>query len=308
MQIRKGKYSIRNYNITDWKGYVKLYLIAAAEDKEEYLGISPEQLQSQLEYSGDSFFENLILVEKNKEIIGSLFVIPEREIGRTILYGFIHPSCRREKIGEKLLSRGLEHTSNLGINTVHLKLNKNNRPGLAFLKQLGFRCVRKYLEMQKSPLEAKEYNIEIPTGIYFRCLQLGEEKKLAQLQNDAFRGSWGYNPNTADKIKLWFRLNNSSVEDVILGLFGDEPVGYCWTFIDKKKGIGKVHMIGIKPGYRKKHLGKLLLTRGLSYLTKKVMHTAVLTVDSDNEPAKNLYNSVGFSVVNTTLWYEKKID
>jgi len=307
MQIKNGKYRIRNYNISDWNNYASLHSIAAAEGKEEYLGISPEQIQLQLECSGNSFFKNLFLVEKNKEIIGSLFAVPEREIGRSVLYCFIHPTYRRRKIGYNLLLKGLEHSINLDINTMHLNLKKNNSTGLAFLKQSGFRPVRKYLEMQKSQLEEKEYNNKIPTDIYFRSLQPGEEKTLTQLQNDAFRGSWGFNPNTTAEIKLCFRSNNGSVEDVILGFFGEEPVGYCWTFVDKKKRIGRVHMIGIIPCYRKKHLGKLLLKRGLAYLAKKGMHSAVLTVDNENEPAKTLYNSAGFNVINTTLWFEKKI-
>lgn len=68
MQMKNDKYRIRNYNITDWKNYAKLYLIAAAEGKEDYLGISPGQLQLQLECSGDSFFQNIFLVEKTRKL------------------------------------------------------------------------------------------------------------------------------------------------------------------------------------------------------------------------------------------------
>ena len=60
--------------------------------------------------------------------------------------------------------------------------------------------------------------------------------------------------------------------------------------------------------YRGKNLGKTLLIKGLGYLAKRGIHTAVLTVDSNNEPAKNLYYTLGFDVINTSFWYEKKID
>jgi ribosomal protein S18 acetylase RimI-like enzyme len=67
-------------------------------------------------------------------------------------------------------------------------------------------------------------------------------------------------------------------------------------------------MIGVKPAYRGNNLGKALLAKGLNYLAKRWMNKAILTVDSDNEPAKMLYYALGFSVINTRLWYEKKIN
>ncbi len=308
MQTENKQYQIRNYNTSDWEAFAKLHLTAVAEGEEECLGISPKQLQVQLEHYGNSVSKNLFFLEKNKEIIGSLFVVPERGIGRVITYCFVHPAHRRKKIGESLFARGLKHASALGINTVHMNVYKDNSAGIAFLDRLGFKCVRKYLEMQRSLLEDWEQVVDQPAGFHFRYLQDGEEKMLAQLQNNSFRGSWGFNPNTADDVKLWLRSNGGFPGDIILAFFGKKPVGYCWTIIDIKKGIGKIHMIGVKPQYRGKNLGKALLIKGLGYLAKKGLNIAVLTVDSDNEPAKTLYHSFGFKVINTSLWYEKRID
>ena len=308
MQTENKQYQIRNYNTSDWEAYAKLHLTAASEGEEEYLGISSKKLQVQLEHYGHSVGKNLFFLEKNKEIIGSLFTVPERRIGRVILYCFVHPSHRRKKIGDSLFARGFKHARALGLTTVHVNVYKDNSTGNAFLDRLGFRCVRKYLEMQKRLVEAREQVADLPAGFYFRYLRDGEEKKLAQLQNHSFQGSWGFNPNTADEVKLWLRSNGSSPGDIILAFFGEKPAGYCWTLMESEKRRGKIHMIGVKPQYRGKDLGKALLTKGLSYLAKEGMHIAILTVDSDNEPAKNLYHSFGFKAINTSLWYEKKID
>ncbi|MFO7890868.1 MAG: GNAT family N-acetyltransferase [bacterium] len=161
--------------------------------------------------------------------------------------------------------------------------------------------------MEKRLVEAAEEVADPPAGFHFRCLRDGEEKKLAQLQNSSFRECWGFNPNTVDDVKLWLLSNDGSPGDIILAFFGEKPVGYCWTIIDIKKGIGRIHMIGVKRQYRGKNLGKALLTKGLDYLTKKRMNIAVLTVDSDNEVAKNLYIALGFDVKNICLWFEKKL-
>lgn len=308
MQTKNGQYQIRNFRTSDRENYIKLHLTAVAKGEEEYLGISPKQLQVQLEHHGHSVGNNLFFLEKNKEIIGSLYAIPEKGIGRIILYCFVHPAHRRKKIGDSLFARGFKHASALGLSKVHVNVYKDNSAGIAFLERLGFQCVRKYLEMQRSLLGESEYTAELPTGFHFRCMHYGEEKILAQLQNDSFRGSWGFNPNTAGDIKLNFLANGGTAEDVILVFCGEKPVGYCWTLIDTKKRIGKVHMIGVKHQYRGKNLGKALLNKSLSYLVKKGMKIAVLTVDSCNKPAKNLYYALGFSVINTSLWYEKRID
>ena len=308
MQTENEQYQIRNFRTSDWKEYSKLYLTAVAEGKEEYLGITPKQLQVQLDHYGYSVGKNLFLVEENKKIIGSLFMVPERSIGRVILYCFVHPKHRRKKIGRSLFARGFNHARVLGLSTVHVNVYKNNSSAIVFLERLGFRCVRKYLEMQKWLLEQNEYTIGLPAGFHFGCLKNGEEEKLARLQNNSFKDSWGFNPNTADDIKLNFLLNGGIAEDIILVFFGEKPAGYCWTHIDLKKGTGKIHMIGVKPQYRGKKLGKALLIKGLDYLTKKGINKAVLTVDSDNEPAKNLYYTLGFSEINTSLWYEKQIN
>ena len=67
-------------------------------------------------------------------------------------------------------------------------------------------------------------------------------------------------------------------------------------------------MMGVEPEYRGKKIGKILLAKGLSYLAKEGMHTAMLTVDDHNKPAKNLYQTLGFKLLNTSLWYEKRVD
>lgn len=308
MQMKLEQYQIRNFNTSDWNDYLNLYLTAVAEGKEESLGISPEQLQVQLEAKGNLVSKNIFMVEKNKKIIGTLYTAPERGIRRIIMYCFVHPSHRRKKLGQRLFVRGFKYAGVLGLNKVHVSVDNDNKAGIAFLKKLGFRYIRKYLEMQKKLGKDIENTIEPPKGFYFRCLQKGEENKLAQLQNYSFQDSWGFNPNTTEEVKLWLRLKGGFPEDVILTFFGEKPVGYCWTLIDSKKRIGKIHMIGVKPQYRGKNLGKALLTKGISYLGNKGMERAVLTVDSDNEPAKNLYYHLGFRVTHTSLWYEKRID
>jgi mycothiol synthase len=94
---------------------------------------------------------------------------------------------------------------------------------------------------------------------------------------------------------------------------GDKLIGYCWTEViasgdkDSRKQ-GQIYMIGTDPDYRGTGAGKRVLLAGLFNLRNRGVEITTLTVDSENEVALALYESIGFYVTTTTLWYEKKVD
>jgi mycothiol synthase len=67
-------------------------------------------------------------------------------------------------------------------------------------------------------------------------------------------------------------------------------------------------MLGVDPDYRGSGLGRKLLLAGLSYLKRKGLQIAELTVDSENKVACALYKSMGFKPWTSSLWYEKRLD
>ena len=308
MQVQEEPYQTRNYCASDWQGYVHLFATAEAAGEEEYFGLSPQQLQVRLERGDNSLGKNLIIIEKDSKMIGYLYMVPEGGIDRIVFYCFVHPSYRRKKIGIRLFHQGIKRAYTLGLSKVHVNINRDNAAAKSFLSRLGFRCVRKYLELQKKMVERHTEATDLPVGFYFRSLQDGEEGILNRLQNKAFRGSWGFNPHTVEDVIDWLHLSGGSTADIILAWWGEEPAGYCWTQMSREKGRGRIHMIGVEPKYRHKKLGKALLAKSLDYLEKKGMHTTVLTVDHHNKPARNLYHNLGFKVMHTSLWYEKKLD
>lgn len=308
MQAKDEYYQTRNYCASDWQGYVHLFATAEAAGEEEYFGLSPQQLLIRLEHGNNSPEKNLFIIKKDRNIMGCLYIVPEDGINRIVFYCFVHPSYRRKGIGVSLFNQGFKRAQGLGLNRVHVNIKCDNVAAKSFLSRLGFRCVRKYLELQKKIVERHAEVTDLPVGFYFGSLQDGEEGILNRLQNKAFRGSWGFNPHTVEDVIDWLHFSGGSAADIILALWGEEPAGYCWTQMSREKGRGRIHMIGVESKYRHKKLGKALLATGLDYLEKKGIHTVVLTVDSNNKPARNLYHDLGFKVMHTTLWYEKKLD
>jgi mycothiol synthase len=146
-----------------------------------------------------------------------------------------------------------------------------------------------------------------------RYLQRGEEDKLTQIQNRAFAGTWGYNPNTVEEITYRTDLSTCSPEDIVLIYEGDKVIGYCWTGVTGEGGAiskrkGQISMLGVDPDYRGKGTGKKVLLAGLARLKSKGFKVAELGVDSENKIARALYKSVGFKVQTRSFCYEKVIN
>jgi mycothiol synthase len=66
-------------------------------------------------------------------------------------------------------------------------------------------------------------------------------------------------------------------------------------------------MIGVDPAYRGKGIGRELMMAGLARLENRGLKVAELTVDSENKTARALYESLGFKLQSSTLWYEKAV-
>ena len=304
-------YNIRNYQPADFNKYVLLY---AEAEKLEPSGrcVSPQFVAEQLQRPNYSPEQDLFIAEAGNDIVGYLSVTPELTIGRIVLDCWVHPEHRRRGIATKLLSYATNLAKELGANVAHVNIAEDNRVAVRVLSRLGFNPVRRFLELRLDIADVGRIDID-PAAICCRYLQLGEENRLTQLQNRAFAGTWGYNPNTEEEIAFRISSSNCSLDDIILLCEGNKAIGYCWTGISCEKGVpstrtGRILMLGVDPDYRGKGIGKKLVLAGLANLKRKGLQIAELTADSENKTACTLYKSLGFKVRIKTYWYEKAIN
>jgi mycothiol synthase len=308
--ISNSPYNIRNYQPSDFDKYV---LLIAEAEKLEPTGrcASPQIIAEQLEQPNYSPEQDLFILWSDN-IAGYINVKPELGIGRVVLDCWVHPTHRRRGLATKLLSYAMGRAKELGAEVAHINIREDNVVTTTALHRLGFNLVRRFLELEVDISSAGKLDMT-EADPDCRYLQPGGEDKLTQLQNRAFAGTWGYNPNTVEEIT--FRINSStcSRNDIIFIDEKDKAIGYCWTGKSCEEGIpsirkGRILMLGVAPDYRRKGMGKKLVLAGLAHLRSQGLQVAELTVDSDNKAACALYRSIGFEVQANTFWYQKVIN
>jgi mycothiol synthase len=297
-------YVIRNYQPADFDSYV---LLCQESEKLKSSGypVTPQAITERLVRPNYSPEQDLFVVEITDSLIGYMDLTPELNIGRIILEGWLRPEHRRRGLAMKLLDYAMSRAREAGAGVIQVNVTEANAVAKIVLSRLGFRCVRKFLELEldMAKLRGQEANQAIQECRYLRR---GEEEKLTQIQNRCFAGTWGYNLNTVATITYRTNLSHFSPEDVLLVPEGDKVVGYCWTGRAGERE-GRIFMLGVDPDYRGRGIGRRLLLAGLAYLKSKGSRVAVLAVDSENKEAGALYQSAGFELRTSSLWYEKVV-
>ncbi len=303
-------YSIRNYQPADFNKYVQLVYGA---EKLEPTGrcVSPRAVTEKLGRPNYSPEQDLFIVEIAGNFIGYMDITPESIIKRVILDCWIHPEHRRRGLATKLLARGTHHAQELRARIAHVNIQGDDQIAKMVLSRLGFNPVRHFLELRLDMAKVRLPDID-PVALGSRHLRRGEENELAKIQNRAFTGTWGYNPNTVEEISYSINLSNCSTKDVILVCDGDKVVSYCWTVTTYDEGDAgekkaRISMLGTDPDYRGIGAGKRALLCGLVHLRNKGLRVVDLTIDSENKAARALYWSIGFEVRTDSLWYQKDI-
>jgi mycothiol synthase len=309
--MNKLTYTIRYYRPQDFDTLVQLegevHMLAPIRCL-----ISPLDLMESATQPNPPPQSTLFVAERAGEIIGYADLKSESNIGRAVLRWLVNPKHHKRDLITKLVDRAISRAGELGVMIVHVNIPQDSQRVEHLLVKMGFTFVRRFLELR---LDFSKTDLLESSKSPLRCrfMQPGEEARLTDLQNRSFTGSWGYNPNTVEEIRVRVNLPNCSPRDIILAFDSDKPIGYCWTRINfwdntPDQGTGRIYMMGVDPDYRGRGLGRQLLLAGLSYLKSKDLRRVELTVDSENKEACTLYKSVGFKLWTSSLWYEKRLE
>ena len=270
--------------------------------------LSPQAMHSIMRRPGYTLEQDLFVAEIAGDVAGYLDINAETRIGRAVLEVLVLREYRRQGIARELYHQALPRVKVMGAKVAHVNVRENNTISILVLEKAGFSPVRRFYEMTTDLTAVPEPSTPIKCSI--RPFQEGEEATLAKLQNHAYAGSWGYNPNTVEDIVYATSTATNAREGICLALDKDIPVGYFWVrteYIEQDKPQGRFAMLGVDPGYQGKGIGRELMLAGLACLKDRGLKVARLTVDSENMAANALYRSIGFRKSDTSLWYEKTL-
>lgn len=308
MQVRP--WTVRNYSNSDLVSLLHLYERRAHIDTS--YTYSPSLIKDSLRNPRQDPERDIFVAEEGGSLIGVLTSTPEFPAGWVVVEdAYVMPQKRRAGIGKALCEAAIERARSIGADRVQVAVGEALTGSRKLLENLGFQVVRRYLEMELDPVREVEAGGGA-SGLTLRPLLHGEEPVLMSLQNRAFAGDWGYNPNSLEDIVYRLGVSDTSHEDVTLALKDGEAIGYCWTTTDppdvpRSRRRGRIYMLGVAPGARGKAAGWELLKAGVRHLKGRGPANISLTVDSENRTARRIYERAGFRHGFDLFWYELRL-
>ena len=180
---------------------------------------------------------------------------------------------------------------------------------------LDFRLSRSLWQMRRS-LFAPLPLAHVPEGVRIRSFDPATDipgilavnaRAFAELPD---QGGWTENDIAVRLAEPWFLAAGFFVA---LDSSTDAIIGFHWTKVHGSgddhghAAIGEVYVLAVDPEAHVRGLGRALTIIGLTHLRGLGLGSAMLYVDSSNERAISLYESLGFVYWDTDVMYRRPV-
>jgi ribosomal protein S18 acetylase RimI-like enzyme len=128
----------------------------------------------------------------------------------------------------------------------------------------------------------------------------------------------GFDPENWRRLVRWRFSVLGKMVFVFFRLFNREPMKFFVADADGKavgttivtglRNAGYIQAVMVRPEFRRKGVASELLSVAIKYIRKKGFSKAILHVASNNEPAKNLYQKLGFKEFDHTVYLTADLD
>jgi ribosomal protein S18 acetylase RimI-like enzyme len=183
---------------------------------------------------------------------------------------------------------------------------QDNERRIRFLEELGFTYRGTFSEVNMlRSLSELIPDLPIPIGHQVRELGLNEISDRAAAERDVWL-PWTVGNVSADDYARLMRLLGYHRELEIVTVTPDGVIAsYVNGWIDPINRIGDFGPVGARQEFRRQGLTRLALLEGLRRMKSFGMDRVCISTGVTNTPASNLYESIGFTVVNQYLDYIK---
>jgi mycothiol synthase len=286
-------------------------LLRAATDAD---GVQPlsEHVWLHLRHGGEGPDLNLLLRLPDGTLAGYAHLDPTDPVAGPSAEVVVHPEQRGHGYGRRLVQAAVDAAPG---HRLRLWAHGDQPAARALARSMGLTEVRR-LEQWRRSLRLALPDAPLPPGVRLRAFRPGaDDEAWLALNAAAFahhpeQGSWTLADLHARMAEDWF-----NPEGFLLAEEDGELVGFHWTKLhggdrqadprqvhgsgtDHDHGhepIGEVYVVGVRPDQQGRGLGRALTVAGLRYLRDAGLGTAMLYVESDNEPARAVYRGLGFT-------------
>jgi mycothiol synthase len=176
------------------------------------------------------------------------------------------------------------------------------------LEEAGWKPIRYSFQM-RIDLHGELREPEWPDGLGPRNMRPGEEERVYEAHQDAFADHWEYHRYSFDDWRD-FNVDRHGFDPSLWWLVedGDELAAVslnAWHFSGDPQ-YGWIHVLGVRPPWRKRGLGTALLRHSFRDFKARGGTRVGLGVDGENTTgAVRLYEQVGMRAVRRNDTYEK---
>ena len=248
-----------------------------------------------------------IALSENK-IIGFLQLIDETPIGRLVALQTIKPGPYFVDVLQKFIDLSVKRGSKINAQAINFQISQHDKKSPQIFKNNTWRKIKTYWNLKFA--NPKLEDLILPEGYSLRHFDRARDAEaLMELQNLSFGTHWGFSPNDIEQILYRTQMERTTDQGIIFIEKDGDIAGYNWTMESRNSdsAIGWVAMTGVHPKYRGLRLGRAVVLAGMQYLISQNVPHIELEVDSENIPATNLYESIGFKKVDQTYWYQKDL-
>ena len=199
---------------------------------------------------------------------------------------------RKKEAADLVLEAAAEYLEAQGIERATTWVQEKS-PVREYLKERGFRIVRRFLVMSRKP---ERTEVHIPEGYSLRAARFPEEERtFMDLINSSFRGHFGwYEMDESDFRRRYMLPEEMDRSGFYMAFNRDgEPAGVVASYI-KNESTGDMRGLGVLPEHRNKGLGRALAAASLNFFAEKGIEKVTLGVDSRNLHALAIYEELGF--------------
>ena len=245
-----------------------------------------------------------LVMEEHSRVLAYVAFMEETQ-GLWTIETVVHPEHRRESFLDGLLESARLQVLARGGAGIRLWAYIPEVKSAA--ERVGFRLERQLYHL-RAPLPLTELP-RFDESIVVRGFRQGvDEEAWLEGNNQVFaghpeNGDWGLADLDRRRRRPWF-----SPEGLRMAWDGEILAGFCWTKVPSPRA-GEIYVIGVLPGYQGRGLGKALLLEGVRHMhTHHRARACVLYVDGGNEPALNMYRSMGFTRHHTDHSYLQTLE